>query len=187
MYSKLRAIRNNIPFNIKEEYAIQLAKNFKKNFPNFQKLSIGSYKPTREEISPKFIDYFLKEHNTLFYPVLHPFKQRSLWFSKACGVWIKNKYQFLEPKLSLKNIIAPWLLDAVIVPLLGFDHHCNRIGMGGGYYDMSFAFKQKFSILELIGIAFDEQQVDSIKINYWDVPMDIIVTPTQIFRKNFPK
>ena len=55
--------------------------------------------------------------------------------------------------------------------------------MGSGYYDQSFAFEQKFTTPELIGIAFDEQRLQSITTNHWDIPMDIIITPTQVFRK----
>ena len=72
---------------------------------------------------------------------------------------------------------------AVVMPLVGFDHDRNRMGMGSAYYDMSFAFKKKFSTPKLIGIAFDEQQIQSIVPNDWDIPMDIIITPTQTFRK----
>lgn len=183
MRRKLRTIRQNISPGIKEAYAKQLAENFKSIFPDFQHLNIGSYKATHEEISPKFIDHFLQKHNTLYYPISHPFRKRGLWFGKDCGTWVKKKYQLIEPKLSLESIIAPWLLDAVIVPLVGFDHQCNRMGMGSGYYDQSFAFKQKFTTPELIGIAFDEQRLQSITINHWDIPMDIIITPTQVFRK----
>ena len=184
MREKLRHIRRSIPASVKENYARQLAENFRHTLNDFQHLNIASYQASSEEISPKFIDHFLKQQqNTLYYPILHPFKKRHLWFGKDLGIWMKNKYQLLEPKLSLENIIAPWLLDAVIVPLVGFDRNRNRMGMGSGYYDMSFAFRKQLETPQLIGIAFDEQQRTSIAVNDWDIPMDIIITPSQIFRK----
>ena len=184
MREKLRHIRQSIPLNVKENHARQLAENFRHTLVGFQHLNIGSYKASSEEISPKFIGHFLKTQlNILYYPILHPFRKRHLWFGKDLGFWVKNKYQLLEPQLRLNTIIAPWLLDAVIVPLVGFDRNRNRMGMGSGYYDMSFAFKKQFPTPKLIGIAYDEQQIESMVTNNWDISMDIIITPSQVFRK----
>ena len=44
-----------------------------------------------------------------------------------------NKFGIPEPKNSKKEIIP----DLVMVPLVAFDKHLNRIGYGKGYYDKS--------------------------------------------------
>ena len=90
----------------------------------------------------------------------------------------------MEPELRSRNIIRPWLLDAVIVPIVGFDRQCNRMGTGKGYYDTIFSFKKDFVKPQLIGIAFDEQKFFIFNRNFWDVPMDIIITPSRVFRRN---
>jgi 5-formyltetrahydrofolate cyclo-ligase len=52
------------------------------------------------------------------------------------------------------------------MPLVGFDEQKNRLGMGGGFYDRTLAFKkhQKHTHPKLIGLAFDCQKIDLYQI-----------------------
>ena len=45
----------------------------------------------------------------------------------------------LEP-LPERDAVTP---DIVLVPLLGFDDQCHRIGYGAGHYDRTFSFFKK--------------------------------------------
>jgi 5-formyltetrahydrofolate cyclo-ligase len=92
-----------------------------------------------------------------------------------------NRYGISEPKKGAK--IAASALDLVIVPLVGFDQHCHRIGMGGGYYDRAFEFTrmQKKGVNApklpvLIGVAFNLQEVPNIRPEPWDVTLSSIVS-----------
>ena len=81
-------------------------------------------------------------------------------------------------------MIAARNLDLVIVPLLGFDQDCNRIGMGGGYYDRSFAFRRRFKHVKrpyLLGVAHEAQRVERIKAQPWDVSLDAVVTEKNLY------
>jgi 5-formyltetrahydrofolate cyclo-ligase len=53
----------------------------------------------------------------------------------------KNRFGIPEP-VNCENAFAAVELDLVLTPLVAFDHECHRIGMGGGYYDRTFAFLQ---------------------------------------------
>src|SRR5690606_40500716 len=47
----------------------------------------------------------------------------------------------------------------VVVPLVGFDARCHRLGMGGGWYDRSFAFRHgQAPPPRLVGAGFAFQQ-----------------------------
>lgn len=70
--------------------------------------------------------------------------------------------------------------DVVIVPLVAFDANCNRIGMGGGWYDGYFAAHP--NALK-IGVAFSTQEVPTIPISPVDVPLDIVVTEKRVFKR----
>lgn len=95
-----------------------------------------------------------------------------------------NRYGIKEPVVSESDHRQPAQLDAVLVPLVGFDSQCNRMGMGGGYYDRSFSHRRTTAGKPLlIGVAFDLQGVDSVHADWWDVPMDYIVTETRIIRR----
>jgi 5-formyltetrahydrofolate cyclo-ligase len=72
-------------------------------------------------------------------------------------------------------------LDVVVTPLLAFDSQRNRIGMGGGYFDRTFAFlrnRQYWLRPRLIGVAFECQRVREIAPNPWDIPVFRIYTET---------
>lgn len=76
-------------------------------------------------------------------------------------------------------------LDIIFAPLLGFDQHGNRVGMGGGYYDRSFAFKQHERKPPLVGFAYETQDSNKIRPQPWDVSLDYCVTnrKNRVFRR----
>ncbi|TVS10917.1 MAG: 5-formyltetrahydrofolate cyclo-ligase [Wenzhouxiangella sp.] len=70
-------------------------------------------------------------------------------------------------------------LDWVLVPLVAFSPAGSRLGMGGGYYDRAFAFRLRQPLSaspKLVGVAYSLQQVDSLPVHSWDVPLDAVVT-----------
>ncbi len=74
-------------------------------------------------------------------------------------------------------------LTCVITPLVGFDVHRNRIGMGRGYYDKSFAFiniRNRYTLPSRIGVAYEVQRA-SITPSKWDVKLSRIVTEQSIY------
>lgn len=63
-------------------------------------------------------------------------------------------------------------IDVAVIPGMGFDKQCNRLGRGKGYYDqflglMPQAFK--------IGLCFPFQKFDSIPADKHDVKMDLVL------------
>ena len=76
------------------------------------------------------------------------------------------------------------MLDLVLVPLVGFDGAGNRLGMGGGFYDRSFAFlgQRRWRRPRLVGVAFDLQRVDRLPRRAWDVPLDAVASERGCYR-----
>jgi len=90
-----------------------------------------------------------------------------------------NRFGIPEPRVHLREHARPIQLDAVLMPLVGFDAHGNRLGMGGGFYDRSFAFRlarRRWRKPLLIGVAFELQRCPTLPAAAWDVPLDGIVT-----------
>jgi 5-formyltetrahydrofolate cyclo-ligase len=88
-----------------------------------------------------------------------------------------NKMGFREPVDG--RFIAANTLDLVFAPLVAFDSQKNRIGMGGGYYDRTFAFlgqNQPSTNPVLAGLAFECQRVEQIVANPWDIRLFSIFT-----------
>jgi len=65
--------------------------------------------------------------------------------------------------------------DVVLVPLVAFDETGQRLGQGGGFYDRAIAAAGASRPL-LIGVAHAFQQVRSVPIEAWDMPLDAVVT-----------
>lgn len=65
-------------------------------------------------------------------------------------------------------------IDLILVPGVVFDHHCHRIGRGGGYYDR-FLAKQRSS--KKIGVCYDYQlKKHDIPHTWRDKRLDRVVT-----------
>lgn len=67
--------------------------------------------------------------------------------------------------------------DAVIVPMLGFDPRCHRIGFGGGYYDRFLAGRPR---ARKVGVCFEQGLVSRVPHEPHDVALDMIVTERRI-------
>ena len=90
-----------------------------------------------------------------------------------------NRFGISEPESG--GLIKVNHLDLVLTPLVAFDDKSNRLGMGGGFYDKTFAFAQKANIKRsqrpfLVGVAHRFQQVQRITPMPWDVPLDQVIT-----------
>ena len=110
---------------------------------------------------------------TLESPLLfHRFDQDS--------VLLPDLYEIPVPKTS-NQILKPQALDLVIVPLIAIDSLGNRIGMGGGYYDRSFAFKKQIAITMppfLLAVGWDFQYIKTTQFDMedWDIPMNAFIS-----------
>lgn len=90
----------------------------------------------------------------------------------------RNRYGIPEPDLPARRQARPLAIDLVLVPLVAFDPRGNRLGMGGGYYDRTFAFlhRRRWRRPVLVGAAFAFQRVPALDPNPWDVPLDAVAT-----------
>ena len=120
-----------------------------------------------------------------YLPVLHPIYHNRLWFIRYdhSTRLIRNKYGIFEPSLRKAKRIPTWALTVVCLPLVAFDSLGNRLGMGGGYYDRSFA-NNKLAIKRpaLIGTAHHFQEAKSLTSEQWDIPLDAVATDKNVFR-----
>jgi 5-formyltetrahydrofolate cyclo-ligase len=94
-----------------------------------------------------------------------------------------NRYGIPEPEVASGELLPPAELDVVLLPLLGFDRGGNRLGMGAGYYDRSFAFLRKAQRPAwpvLVGIGYHFQEVPELAAEMWDVKLDFIATDREL-------
>jgi len=145
---------------------------------------IAAYFAVNGEISLDFlIDQALEQRKQIYLPNLDHKALRFAPYSRRQKMRI-NRFKLPEPDVSDDEMLAPEELDLVLVPLVVFDSMRNRIGMGGGFYDRSFAFRKnpERSSPILIGAAHELQKVDQLTPEPWDVKLDIIATAQNIYR-----
>lgn len=99
-----------------------------------------------------------------------------------------NVFGIAEPPGGPGHRIPVRHLDTILVPLVGFDSHGHRLGMGAGFYDRALRPRldrtQAFRRPRLIGIAYSVQQVERLEPAPWDVALDLVVTERGIL--HFP-
>ena len=90
-----------------------------------------------------------------------------------------------EPVVDPERLCEPAELDLVLTPLVGFDAECGRLGMGGGYYDRSFAFLNGGSRGRpcLLGVAYEVQKLTSLMQQPWDVRLDAVATELRLYQR----
>jgi 5-formyltetrahydrofolate cyclo-ligase len=123
-----------------------------------------------------------------YLPVLHPLGHNHLWFARyKTGDYLrKNYFGLAEPTVD-KTCLKPWALDLVLMPLVGFDRHGNRLGMGGGFYDRTFAFlnhtpRNKPHAPVLMGVAHQCQETTGLTREAWDVAFNYVATDKEIIK-----
>lgn len=149
--------------------------------------NIAMYLPNDGEINPEpLIKLCWSLGKNVYLPVLHPVRHNRLWFVPytAKTPMIRNIYGIKEPKLVSTQRRAAWALDLVLLPLVAFDATGNRMGMGGGYYDRTFSFKNLRKGMagpNLIGLAHEIQRVEKLPVESWDIPLTSMITDTKSY------
>ncbi|QQR84131.1 5-formyltetrahydrofolate cyclo-ligase [Candidatus Peregrinibacteria bacterium] len=88
----------------------------------------------------------------------------------------ENRWRIKEPTTP-----AYWgPIDLILVPGVAFGKNGERIGMGKGYYDR---FLKNHSTTPKWGLAFQEQILDQIPNESYDVPVDLVVTEKQVYQR----
>ena len=162
----------------------QIANNLSQSSVYSTAKHVALYLPVNGEADPRSLVSGNTDPERKFYlPVLSPTGNKQLLFHQ----WDKNTqftnniYGIPEPITSNSSFPATQL-DLVIMPLLGFDTQGNRLGMGGGYYDRTFAFKLADKAINkplLVAYAYAFQECNKLYAQSWDVPFDYYSTENE--------
>ncbi|MCG6887218.1 MAG: 5-formyltetrahydrofolate cyclo-ligase [Proteobacteria bacterium] len=150
---------------------------------------IAFYLPNDGEIDLQpLIEYAWQTGKQCYLPVIGPRNSRRLWFlpyAPHSPLWT-NRFGISEPLHHPgERRFKPHALNLILLPLVAFDANGNRLGMGGGFYDRTFAFLTHRRIWHrprLLGTAYQFQQQASLPVYPWDVPLDGIATEQGIIR-----
>lgn len=90
----------------------------------------------------------------------------------------EGAYHIREPREDRLKVSWPDAL--ILVPGLAFSSCGNRLGKGGGFYDRFLATRPA---QKTVALAYEFQITEEIPIDMHDLPVDVIVTPEHIFRR----
>ena len=143
--------------------------------------NLMTYVPFQEEIhTTLLIEDFLNNNRRVFIPVTKP-KEKQIIVSELLDLekdLETGHFGVLEPKAFAFRPKNPEILDLIIVPGLAFTKSGYRIGYGGGYYDRFLpTLKHKPTT---IALALDFQILDSLPLNNFDFPVDMIITESRV-------
>lgn len=184
---QLRGKRRALSFEQQQAASERLALNLLTHPDLHRARHIGIYLANDGEIDPQLYIKLGRRKGLQFYlPILHPIYPGKLVFSRYYdGVELTaNRFGIPEPPFPKSRRRPAWALDAVLFPLVGFDEQGGRLGMGGGFYDRTFAFSRLRPSMapKLIGLAHEFQKVSSLPIEPWDVPLHAVVTDRRSYR-----
>ena len=177
---KQSIIRKNLFNKIKNSFNIKIFDEFFKkiNLENIRVVS--SFKSINSEISTEDLNsLMLKKNKILCLPVITD-KESPLTFRK-----FNNNKELIEGYMNIKEppvqneILNP---DLIFVPCLAFDNNGFRLGYGGGYYDKTLSQYKKNNINFIsVGFAFDDQKVNNVPTDKFDIKLDYVITEKKIY------
>ena len=141
---------------------------------------IACYVPNDGEIDPiPLIERLWARGKSCYLPVLA--RANTLRFALVTPTtqFVLNRFGIPEPQCERAAWVRAAQLDLILLPLVGFDAHGHRMGMGGGFYDRSLAFlrtRGHWRKPRLVGLAHELQRVAALAPQSWDVRLHGIVT-----------
>ncbi|ACO80842.1 5-formyltetrahydrofolate cyclo-ligase-like protein [Azotobacter vinelandii CA] len=143
---------------------------------------LALYLPNDGEIDPGLLLAAAQRRGKATYlPVLNAWPATRMVFQRVHSgePLLPNRFRIREPHPNRARQRKVWTLDLLLMPLVGFDAEGGRLGMGGGFYDRSLAYRARHRYCRkpvLLGLAHECQKVDRLALASWDVPLAATVT-----------
>ena len=183
--SALRARRRNVSAPFRAQAARLVAHHVDRAFHLRPGLRLAVYASLPEELdTAPLIALARRRGCRIFLPRINRRTSRLRFVESVVGGRERRNHLGITEPHGASTSSARWL-HLVLTPLVGFDHRGMRLGMGGGFYDRTFAFRNihsRWRRPRLIGVAYAFQQLPSIEPAAHDVRLDAVVTEQGVVR-----
>jgi len=178
--ARLLALREAVPEDVRRSRGERITASIVAAFPQLARMTFGFYWPLRGEYDARVVAmHFRKLGARTALPVVvakaAPLQFRLWWPGAPSTVGV---YDLPVPQT---EVVVP---EAVLMPPIGFDAQCYRLGYGGGFFDRTLAALAPQPLK--IGVAFELSRIDTIRPQPHDIAMDCVVTERDIQRRPSP-
>lgn len=143
--------------------------------------TIMVYRGIRGEVCLNLIETSEKSEGKQFlFPLCLPERQMAALAPKGEDAWQSGSYGIMEPVMERSELVLPEDIDLIICPCTVFDESCNRMGMGGGYYDR---YLPKCKNAVVATAAFEVQKAEQVPMEPWDKAVDLVFTEKKTYFK----
>ena len=174
---ELLACREAVTNNDRTRWSIEISRLLEHGFPILCKSTVGFYWSYRGEYDPQPAMSALQTRGAVLALPEIEGKERPLCFYRW---WKEAPMKIGAYNIPVTDNTERVTVNAIIVPMLGFDTKGYRLGYGAGYYDRTISGMNPRPLL--IGVAFEILRLEDIYPRPHDVAMDFIVTEAGIFQ-----
>lgn len=140
--------------------------------------TVAAYQAIDGEVDPTpFIDAAQERGWTVALPVVADDRLRFVVVNPDTNM-ARHRWGMDEPVAG--DAVDLSTVDMVVMPSVAVDPDGHRIGFGGGYYDRTLGDIKRSARPLLVALCHEQQVVDGIDAEAWDVPVDVIVTGSTV-------
>jgi len=182
---EIRALRRAIDPAERADAAVRLARRVSELDVFAEARTMAAYVVNEGEMDPRpLVELAWESGKEVYLPIISPDRLLRFGRYRSDTPLVPKTFGILEPLADDDDSIPPGDLDLVLTPLVAFDPNCNRVGMGGGYYDHTFAFLNERSESDrprLLGVAYELQRTSRIDRQPWDLPLYAVATEGRLY------
>ena len=187
----IRSARKSVAEPVRKQWNAEISAHIFET-PEYRKSKrVAGFLAFDGEADPRCVmDQAIKDGKQVFVPLMQGKTEPLLFIEWFPDTRLKiNRFGIEEPVVGENSILPAASLELVITPLVAFDAVCNRIGVGGGFYDRTFEFLNRrggqpvvTNGIAMIGFAFELQKLDAIHAKPWDVGLTGVATESKVYR-----
>jgi 5,10-methenyltetrahydrofolate synthetase len=176
---RLLQARIALPAAALDEWRKRIDADLERSFPGLARSRVAFCWPIKNEYDARHFARTLRDRGALTaLPVVVAPKTPLIFREWHPGVELaKGALDIPYPAHSPE--VVP---EAVLLPMNGWDSKGYRLGYGAGFFDRTLAAFQKRPVV--IGISYEQAQLETIHPQSWDIPVDYLVTERGVYRRD---
>lgn len=166
--------RASVQGEVRKEYQRRICERIRESKEYRNAETILSYQAFGSEVClTRLNQWAIEDGKRLAYPYCTDRTTMIALVPQGEDSWGEDLYGILVPLLEKSTLLKPEDIDLVLAPLVAFDEHANRTGMGAGVYDR---YLPQCTHADILGVAFEAQKMPEIPTDEHDVTLSAILT-----------